>query len=127
MRGQVPFDVFWRRFKGAFANAPSPEPGVHLLSFRKWSQDKGHLPAPPFTAIWKGGDVVYCETEKTDNWRTVAAAEFRAVYEVWDDYRAERKGRSFIVHDLGVQNSTWIIPMMFHLEQLMRAPDDPNS
>lgn len=120
MHGHVSFGEFWSRLKDEFGKAPGPEDGVHVLSFRKWTQDKGYLPTPPFTAIWKGGDVIYCDTEKTDNWRTVPATEFRKVYEAWEDYRAERKGRSFIAHDLGVQNSTWIIPILYHFEHLAK-------
>jgi hypothetical protein len=121
MTGHVRFEEFWPRLKDEFAKAPGPEAGVHILSVRKWTQDKGYLPTPPFTAIWKGGDVIYCDTEKTDIWRTVPAAEFRKVYQAWEDYRADRKGRSFIAHDLGVQNATWIIPILYQFEHLMKA------
>ncbi len=47
-------------------------------------------------------------------------AEFRKVYETWDDYRNRRVGRSHIVHDLGVQNATWIIPILREYEGLMK-------
>lgn len=70
--------------------------------------------------IYRGGDTIACDTSTTDNWRAnVAAAEFRKVYEAWEDYRRGRKGRSYIVHDLGVQNATWIIPILYRYEYLM--------
>jgi hypothetical protein len=39
----------------------------------------------------------------------ISSAEFRKVYETWEDYGAGRVGRSYIVHDLDVQNASWII------------------
>ena len=41
------------------------------------------------------------------------------MYEAWDDYRARRVGRGYIVHHLGVQNATWIIPILREYESLM--------
>lgn len=76
MHGHVRFEEFWSQLKNEFGKAPGPEPGIHVLSFRKWTQGKGYLPTPPFTAIWKGEDVIYCDTEKTHNWRAVPATEF---------------------------------------------------
>lgn len=77
MHSNVPFEQLWSRLKGEFKKAPGPKPGVHILSIRKWTQAKGYLPSPPITAIWKGGDVIYCDTKKTDSWRSVPEAEFR--------------------------------------------------
>jgi uncharacterized hydantoinase/oxoprolinase family protein len=84
----------------------------------KWSQRSGDLQGE-FTHIWQGGDTVMCSTAATDDWRNVAAAEFKKVYAVWHDNRARVKGRSYIFHDLGVQNATWIIPILHKYEALM--------
>jgi hypothetical protein len=46
-------------------------------------------------------------------------AEFCKVYEAWEGYRANRRKRSYIVHDLGVQHATWIIPILKRYEHLM--------
>ena len=37
----------------------------------------------------------------------------------WREYCARVKGRSYIVHNLGVQNATWIIPILHKYEALM--------
>src|SRR6267378_6598892 len=109
---RVAFERFWQRLKDAFEQAPGPEPGVHVVGVRKWSQHSGDLPGE-FVVLYRGGDTVMCDTASTDGIRQISAAEFRRVYEIWEDYRADRKGRSFIAHDLGVQNTTWIIPILY--------------
>jgi hypothetical protein len=90
-----------------------------VLGVRKWSQHSGEIPED-FAVVYRGGDTVDCNTSSTENVRTVAAAEFRIVYQAWEDYRAGRKGRSYIAHDLGVQNATWIIPILYRFEHLMK-------
>jgi len=120
LRPAVPFDIFWPRVKEELGQFPGPGPNVHLLMVRKWSQHSGEM-VGGFTLIYRGGDTVECDTASTDGWRTVSAAEVQKVYEVWPEYRAglHGKGRNFIVNDLGVQNSTWIIPMLRRFEGLM--------
>jgi hypothetical protein len=117
-RQRVPFEVFWQRLKDIFLQAHGPEPGVHVLKVRKWSQHTGEMPGE-FVVIYRSGETVACDTASTDGIRQVSAAEFRKVYEIWEDYRMERKGRSFIAQDLGVQNTTWIIPILYRNEHLM--------
>jgi len=112
------FDVFWPRLKEELAQFPGPQPGVHLLTVRKWSQHSGEMPGS-FTLVYRGGDTFECDTASTEGVRTVSSAEVRKVYEVWSDYRAGRRGRSFITNDLGVQNTTWIIPLLRRFEGLM--------
>lgn len=114
----VPFDVFWRRLKTELAKAQGPNPGVHVLTVRKWSQHSGDM-SGTFTVVYEGGDTFACDTASTDGWRQVSSAEVRKVYDVWRDYRAGRRGRAFIAHDLGVQNTTWIIPLLRRFEELM--------
>ncbi len=115
----MPFDVFWERLKSQLSSLPGPEPGVHVRTIRKWSQHSGYL-GGQFALVYRGGDVIACETATTNNVRTgISAAEFRKVYQAWPDYRARRIGRSVIVHDMGVQNSTWIIPILYEYESLM--------
>ena len=41
------------------------------------------------------------------------------VYDFWEDYRRGRVKRSHIVRHLGVQNGSWIIPILRHFEHLM--------
>ena len=117
-RAIAPFEEFWVRLKAELTSAPSPKPGVHVLTIRKWSQHSGEMPGE-FTLVYKGGNVVECDTATTDNWRSVGEAEFRKVYEVWLDYRSGRKHRRYIVQELGVQNSAWIIPILYRYEYLM--------
>jgi hypothetical protein len=115
----VPFDVFWQRLKSQLSSLPGPAPGVHVRTVRKWSQYSGYL-GGEFALLYRGGDTIVCETATTDNVRTgISAAEFRKVYQVWEDYRARRIGRSVIVHDMGVQNAAWIIPILYEYESLM--------
>jgi len=115
----VKISEFWARLKAEFSKAPGPKPEVHVLTIRKWSQFSGPMQGT-FTVVYRGGDTVWCDTASTGKWRTgISSAEFRKVYGAWEDYRAGRKGRSYIVHDLGVQNATWIIPILKHHEHLM--------
>jgi len=114
----VPFDVFWPRLKDELGQFSGPKPGVHLLTIRKWRQHSGEIPGS-FTLAYKGGDTFECDTASTEGVRTVSSAEVRKVYEVWPDYRSGQRGRSFITNDLGVQNTTWIIPLLRRFEGLM--------
>jgi hypothetical protein len=82
-----------------FLQAPGPEPGVHVLRVRKWSQHSGEIPGE-FVIVYRGGDSVTCDTASTDDIRQISAAEFRKVCQAWEDYRAERKGRSFIAPEV---------------------------
>jgi hypothetical protein len=52
----------------------------------------------------EGTNFFYCERETTNKLRAVEEGEFRKVYEAWEGYKNGRKGRSLIVHELGVQN-----------------------
>ncbi len=115
----VTFEEFWSRLKAEFSNAASPKPGVHAFPIKKWSQYSGEMPGK-FTVIYEGGNAVSCDTEKTNNWRNIPQSEFRKVYEVWQDYRAGRKNRKFIMHGLGVENGTWVIPILYRYEHLMK-------
>ena|SRR5437867_2206384 len=115
----VPFSEFWNRLKAELAKGPSASPGHHGVRVAKWSPYSGTIPGE-FVALWQGGDVLYCETETTNSMRSVSKAEFQKVYKVWPDYRAGVRKRSYIVHDLGVQNASWIIPILFKYEHLMK-------
>jgi hypothetical protein len=114
----IPFEEFWARVKKALAEVPGPEQGVNVLTVRKWSQHSGDM-VGEFTIIYRGGDTFACDTASTQGWRQISSAEVRKVYDVWRDYRTGRKGRAFIAHDLGVQNTTWIIPLLRRFEDLM--------
>jgi len=103
--------VFRSRLKAELVKEAQPEPGVYILGVSKWSQHSGDIPGW-FTLIYRGGDTLACDTATTNGWRSIAFAEVARVYDVWQDYRAGRRGRSFIAHDLGVQNTTWIIPLL---------------
>lgn len=115
----VSFETFWKRLKNEFSKLPGPQGDAHVRTVRKWSQHQGYFDGE-FALVYRGGNVITCETATTNNVRTgISAAEFRKVYEAWPDYRARRAGRSYIVHDLGVQNATWIIPILHEYERLM--------
>jgi hypothetical protein len=114
----VSFDIFWPRLKAELSAQPELQSGVRVLNVPKWSQRRGEL-GGTFALLYKGGDTLLCETATTDGMRQVSAAEIRKVYEVWRDYRNGRRGRAYIVHQLGVQNSTWIIPLLRRFESLM--------
>lgn len=114
----VPFDVFWQRLKDECATWESLEGASRAKAVRKWSADKGDMDGQ-FVAVWSGGDTLLCNTEDTNSPRSVSRAEFEKVYNVWQDYTGGAKGRSVIAHDLGVQNATWIIPILHRHEHLM--------
>src|SRR6185503_3689246 len=62
----VTFDVFWRRLKGQLAeqrNGPNREA---IFSVPKWSEDEG-FSGSEFGAVWPGKNVIYCETQKTED------------------------------------------------------------
>ena len=115
----VRFETFWSRLKEQLSQLPTLESGAHARTVRKWSQARGYFD-DKFALAYRGGNVIACETATTDKLRTgINAAEFRKVYEAWKDYRAGRVGRSYIVHDLGVHNASWIIPILREYEPLM--------
>jgi hypothetical protein len=117
-RDMAPFDTFRARLKAELVTLPEPQTGAHILTVRKWSQYSGEMPGA-FTLIYRGGDTLACDTASTNNWRNISFAEIRRVYEVWRDYRTGRRGRAYITHHLGVQNTTWIIPLLRRYEHLM--------
>src|SRR5438046_690555 len=115
----VPFETFWERVKERLSHLPGPEPGTHVRTIRKWSQYQQYFDGE-FALLYRGGNVITCETATTNNVRTgISTAEFRTVYGAWADYRAGRVGRAYIVQDLGVQNASWIIPILREYEPLM--------
>ena len=113
----VPFKTFWTRLKAEFTNLPT-EQGCHYGTARKWSQHSGDL-GENFVFLFKGGNVINCGTTTTNSVRSISAAEFEKVYEVWRGYKTGEIPRSHIVHDLGVQNASWIIPLLKKYECLM--------
>jgi hypothetical protein len=115
----VAFETFWKRLKTELVRLPAVQPGTHFRTIRKWSQYREYFDGE-FAILYRGGNVITCETAKTDNVRTgISTAELRKVYEAWPDYRAKRVGRAYIVQDLGVQNASWIIPILREYEPLM--------
>lgn len=115
----VPFEQFWQRLKEELSRLPGPQPGVHVRTIRKWSQYQGYFDGG-FALLYRGGNVITCETATTNNVRTgISEAEIRKVYEAWSDYRVGRVRRSDIVQDMGVQNASWIIPLLKEYEFLM--------
>jgi hypothetical protein len=113
----VAFETFWRRLQEQLSVLPEKD-GYHYGEVEKWSCDKGRL-GKSFVSLYKGGDVIYAQTESTDSIRNIASSEFAKVYEVWRGYRSGEVPRSYIVNELGVQNSSWIIPMLKQHEPLM--------
>jgi hypothetical protein len=90
----VTFAQFWSRLKSEFSHAPSPRPGVHVVSVKKWSQFSGEM-SGRFSVIYQGGNVLHGDTAGTNNWRNISEAEFRKVYEVWQTIaRAGKTGSS---------------------------------
>jgi hypothetical protein len=114
----VSFQTFWARLI-AELNALPLEHGVHIGTARKWSQHSGDL-RDDFVFFYRSGNVIYCGTTTTNNVRSISSAEFKKVYEVWDGYKRGEVPRSHIVHDLGVQNASWIIPLLKKYDRLMR-------
>jgi hypothetical protein len=115
----VAFEVFWKRFKGECATWSKVDETYHASRFRKWTAEQGDLNSE-FIALWSGGDTFVCNTEETKSPRTMSRAEFEKVYNVWMDYRDGAKGRSYIDNKLGVQNSTWIIALLYRHRHLMQ-------
>lgn len=115
----VSFETFWARLKAELITLPV-EHGCHFGTVRKWSQHSGDL-GEDFVFFYKGGNIIYCGTTTTNNVRSISAAEFEKVYGVWDGYKRGEVPRSHIVHDLGVQNASWIIPLLKNYEHLMRS------
>lgn len=113
----VPFQTFWARFKAELNQLPIHQ-GAHYGSVRKWSQYRGDL-GEEFVFFFTGGDVVNCGTASTANVRSVSSVEFKKVYSVWEGYRSGEIPRTHIMQDLGVQNASWIIPLLKRYEYLM--------
>ena len=113
----IPFQTFWWRLKIELGKLPTKD-GVHYGKARKWSQHTGDL-GGDFVFLFRGGNVIECGTTSTSNVRSVSSAEFEKVYSVWEGYRSGEIPRSHIVHDLGVQNASWIIPLLKNYEELM--------
>lgn len=114
---RVPFSTFWTRLQGELGSLPEMN-GYHCGKAKKWRQDKDYFDEE-FVFLFNGGGVVYCRTATTDKLRSVSSAEFKKVYAVWDGYRCGEVPRSHITEDLGVQNSSWIIPLLRKYEHLM--------
>lgn len=113
----IPFQTFWSRFKAELNKLPTHK-GAHYGSVRKWSQYRGDL-GEKFVFFSTGGDVIKCGTTSTANVRSVSSAEFKKVYSVWRGYRSGEIPRTHIMQELGVQNTSWIIPLLKHYEYLM--------
>lgn len=114
----VPFDTFWSRLQAQLSILPEKD-GYHYGEVEKWSHDKEFF-GERFAFLYKGGHVIYAQTASTDKIRSIASAEFEKVYKVWEEYRSGTIPRSHIVGELGVQNSSWIIPLLKKYEPLMR-------
>jgi len=114
---RVSLAVFWERIQGELANLPETN-GYHFGKARKWSQDKDYF-GEEFSFLFKGGSVVYCQTATTSKLRAVSCVEFEKVYSVWEGYRRGEIPRSRITEALGVQNSSWVIPLLKEYEHLM--------
>jgi len=115
---RVSFSTFWTRLQGELEGLPETS-GYHCGKVKKWSQDKDYF-GEEFKFLFKGGGVVYCQTATTAKLRSVSSAEFEKVYAVWERYRRGEVPRSHITQDLGVQNSSWVIPLLKKYEHLMR-------
>ena len=113
----VPFATFWQRLKEDLDTCPLVG-GNHAKRVQKWSAARGDMDGE-FLVLWSGGDVLLCNTERDNAPRTISRAEFEKVYAVWQDYTAGAKGRSYLAHDLGVQNCTWVIPILYRHQHLM--------
>ena len=113
----IAFQTFWQRLKVELKSLPSKD-GIHFGKVRKWSQKREFFDGE-FVFLDRGGNVIDCATMKTDNSRPVSQAEFEKVYKVWTRYVSGSIPRTHIVHELGVQNATWIIQIFKHYESLM--------
>ncbi len=115
-RPRVPFEVFWERLKEEFSKEAPWKPGLWGLIIQKWSAAKGPTPET-FPILYEGKNTFTCATEKNGNPRNFGPAEVCRVYEVWPQYKADRTGRAEIVKESW--NSTWIIALLKHFEELM--------
>jgi hypothetical protein len=113
----VPFQTFWKRLKEELAKLPKQN-GFYVGNVQKWSQYRDAF-GQDFVFLYTGGNVLKCGTT-ANTVRSVSAAEFRKVYGVWKAYTSGAISRTHIVHDLGVQNASWIIPILKHYEDLMK-------
>lgn len=114
----VTFQVFWDRLRNELNQLPCDPSGARVLRIERWSTKRGKF-GSTFAMLYRGGNSFVCETASQTLRTGVSRAEFKTVYEAWEDYRRGRVGRSYIVHDLGVQNASWIIPILHHFEHLM--------
>src|SRR5438552_11910438 len=103
----VPFITFWSRLKGELLKLPQHK-GIHIGKTQKWSQYRDFF-GEKFVFLYKGGNVIECGTTTTNSVRSVSSSEFEKVYRVWEGYRSGEVTRTHIVHELGVQNASWII------------------
>ena len=115
---RLPFLTFWTRLQNELESLQETK-GYHCGKAKKWSQDKDYF-GEEFKFLFKGGSVIYCQTGTTDKLRSVSRVEFEKVYAVWKKYCSGEVPRSHITQDLGVQNSSWIIPLLKKYEHLMR-------
>lgn len=95
----VTFAQFWSRLKSEFSHAPSPRPSVHVISVKKWSQFSDEM-SGRFSVIYQGGNVLHGDEQLAQHF----GGRVPQGLEVWQDYRAGRKNRKFIMHDLGIEN-----------------------
>ena len=113
----VTFDTFWSRLKEELRKLPSKD-GIHFGKVIKWSQRRGYFDGE-FVFLYRGGNVIDCATTSTNSSRPVSLAEFQRVHDVWRQYASGSVLRTHIVHELGVQNASWIIPLLKQYEYLM--------
>ena len=114
----ISFEMFWTRLKAELSTLPL-ENGCHFGTAEKWSQHSGDL-KDNFVFFYKGGNIIHCGTTTTNSVRSISSAEFEKVYAVWEGYQRGEVPRSHIVHDLGVQNASWIIPLLKKYDRLTR-------
>lgn len=109
----VPFETFWGRLKQLLMTG---ETGGGVRSISKWSM--AGRSSGQFLILYRGGDSIICETEK-GTVRNVGMAEFKKVYQCWDDYRRDLIGMATFVHDFKLHNATWVISILKEFEYLM--------
>src|SRR5207245_470271 len=117
MRSIVSFDKFWGRLGQELIKLPQKN-GLYVGKVKKWSQGRNYF-GGEFWFVYRGGKVIECQTEATGKLRSVSSAEFKRVYAIWNSYRSGKIGRKHITHDLGLQNSSWVIPILRKYESLM--------
>lgn len=113
----APFHTFWFRLKEELRKLPS-KGGIHFGKVRKWSQKRGYFEGE-FVFLYRRGNIIECKTATTDNWRYISQAEVKKVFEVWGGYCSGAVLRTHIVNELGVENASWIIPLLKQYENLM--------